>query len=671
MSAMRREARARAAWIVPAVCAALLGCRRAVGAVGRQRRCSATSEVLANVPLSLGFSLVGALIVSRRPGNLLGRLYLGSATAMALTVFVFQYAHYGLVTEPGARCRAPRGGRGCRPGSGRSASRRCSPSACCSTPTAGCPLPAGGGWCRRRADDRLPRAPRRTDARALPQPSRRRQPARHIGRGQVLEAVGAVGFPLVLFGTAAGIAALAVRWRRAAPGGLERRQLVLLLVAATLCLLVIASPDGADPPPWLAVTSLVVLALVPAAIGVAVLRHRLYEIDVVLNRSLVYAGLTGAIVVLYTALVWALGRPLAADAWATAVAVGIIGALVLPLRTGLQRLVDRAMYGDRGDPYAALSRLTARLQAAAAPGAALLALAEAIAASLRLPYVRVEVASGGSADAGEPRGGPVHELPLTQHGQRVGRLLLEGRDRRPVSARDLQLLTELARPAGAAVAAAALADALSASRARLVQAREDERRRLRRDLHDGIGPTLAGVALGLDLVAARIDDDPAAARALIGELKGETATAVDDVRRLVQGLRPPALDELGLLGALRQQTDRLALRTPDLEIRVDATTTLPPLRAATEVAAYRIALEAVTNSVRHAGARTCCVSVAADDALRLEVVDDGVGIHEGTPIGVGLGAMSERAAEVGGVCTVLPAGRTGTRVVAVLPLGPP
>ncbi|TFV92784.1 sensor histidine kinase [Blastococcus sp. CT_GayMR20] len=666
---MRREAWARAAWIVPAVCAALL-----LAAVLWERWTHSgllgDVEVLANVPLSLGFALVGALIVSRRPDNRLGRLYLGSATAMALTAFVYQYAQYGLVTRPGSL-----------PGASVAAWVSSWIWALGFAPlfTLGLLLYPDGRVPSPRWRWLVPVAVLTIGCLVLPgalMPGPflnhpvAANPIGIEGAAPVLEAVGALGFPLVLFGVVAGIAALAVRWRRAAPGGLERRQLVLLLIAATLCLLVIASPGDAQPPVWLAVSSLVVLALVPAAIGVAIVRHRLYEIDVVLNRSLVYAGLTGAIVVLYTALVWALGRPLAADGWATAVAVGIIGALVLPLRTGLQRLVDRAMYGDRGDPYAALSRLTARLQAAAAPGAALPALAEAIAASLRLPYVRVEVASGGSADAGEPRGGPLHELPLTQHGQQVGRLLLEGRDRRPVSARDLQLLTELARPAGAAVAAAALADALSASRSRLVQAREDERRRLRRDLHDGVGPTLAGVALGLDLVAARIDDDPAAARTLIGELKGETATAVDDVRRLVHGLRPPALDELGLLGALRQQTDRLALRTPGLQIRVDASTPLPPLRAATEVAAYRIALEAVTNSVRHAGARTCSVSLAADDALHVEVADDGVGIPEGTPTGVGLGAMSERAAEVGGVCTVLPAGRTGTRVVAVLPLDP-
>ena len=351
---------------------------------------------------------------------------------------------------------------------------------------------------------------------------------------------------------------------------------------------------------------------------------------------------------------WALGRPLAVDAWAGAVAIGIIGALVLPLRTWLQRLVDRAMYGDRGDPYAALSRLTTRLQAAAAPGAALPRGRRGRSpTSLRLPYVAVETAAGERAEAGEPSGGPLHELPLDHQGRRVGRLLVEGRDRRPLGARDLQLLTDLARPAGAAVSAAALADALQRLRARLVQAREEERRRLRRDLHDGLGPTLAGVALGLDLVAARLDDDPAAARALLAELKGETATAVDDVRRLVYGLRPPALDELGLVRA-RPAAGRPA--GPALprhrHPRGRRCRRCPPLSAATEVAAYRIAVEAVTNSVRHAGARTCRVRVGADGALQVEVVDDGTGIAAGTPPGVGLSAMRERAAEIGGVCTV-------------------
>jgi signal transduction histidine kinase len=231
------------------------------------------------------------------------------------------------------------------------------------------------------------------------------------------------------------------------------------------------------------------------------------------------------------------------------------------------------------------------------------------------------------------------------------------------------VLTELARTAGAAVSAAALADALSASRARLVQAREEERRRLRRDLHDGLGPTLAGIGLGLDLAAVEPDQD-AAAR-MLAELRKETTAAVEDVRRLVEGLRPPALDELGLVSAIRQQVDRLAVRSPGLTVTVRSPSPLPPLCAATEVAAYRIAVEAVTNTVRHAAARTCTVEVVVDGVLRVVVTDDGRGPGQARTSGVGLTAMAERAAEVGGTCAVTPTGPRGTTVLAELPLDAP
>ena len=668
MSTVTDRSLSRAAWIVPAICAVLLaGGLLAAARLGTGQTWRV--ENLAGVPLSIGFSLVGALIVSRRPRNRLGQLYLGCALAMALTPAVYEYAYYGLIIRPGAV-----------PGALAAAWVSAWIWALGFSPlfTFGLLLfpdarPPSPRWRWVAALDGLALLCLVTPSAFMPGPLANHpvhNPVGIPGAGPALSFIASLGFPLVLAGFAAGVGSLAVRWRRGTPGGLERRQLFLLLLAAALVLVMVALPDRSAAPIWAAVLSLVVVALVPAAIGVAVLRHRLYDIDVVLNRSLVYVGLTGAIVVLYSAMVWALGRPLSGGTWSSALAIGLVGALVLPLRTGLQRLVDRAMYGDRGDPYAALSGLTARLQAAAAPGAALPAVAEAIAEALRLPYVAVSTTSGRRAEAGSPRGGPQESVPLVHQGQRVGKIVVEGRDRRVVAPRDLRLLGELARPAGAAVSAAALADALSESRTHLVQAREEERRRLRRDLHDGVGPTLAGVALGLDQVAARLSDDLPGARALLGELKGETAAAVDDVRRLVHDLRPPALDELGLVRALRQQTDRLALRSPGLEIRVDSDPVLPPLSAATEVAAYRIAVEAVTNSVRHARAHSCHVKVGADGALRLEVVDDGSGIAEGTPPGVGLAAMRERAAEVGGTCTVAPAETRGTRVLAVLPLDP-
>jgi signal transduction histidine kinase len=212
-----------------------------------------------------------------------------------------------------------------------------------------------------------------------------------------------------------------------------------------------------------------------------------------------------------------------------------------------------------------------------------------------------------------------------------------------------------------------LGRALQRSREELVTLREEERRRIRRDLHDGLGPALAGIALGLDAVGRIAEQDPPEAGALAEQLKREVHASLSDVRRLVEDLRPPALDQLGLVGALRQQADRLSEREADLHVEVSAEG-LPPLPAAVEVAAYRIATEALNNVSRHAAARQCQVRFTMDDeALTVEVEDDGVGLREPRRAGVGLTAMRERATELGGSCSVTASGR-GTRVRASLPV---
>jgi hypothetical protein len=284
------------------------------------------------------------------------------------------------------------------------------------------------------------------------------------GTGPLLRTVAMVGPWLVWVGFAAGVASLVARWRRAPAGGVARRQISLLALAAGLCLaIVLAPPVGSGEPPWpVAAALLAVFALVPAAIGVAILRHHLYDIDVALNRSLVYAGLTAGVIALYAALIWALGRLLGSGTSASVLATGTVAAIVLPLRAWLQRLVDRAMYGDRGDPYAAVSRLTTRLQAAAEPGEALRAVAEAIAASLRLPYGGPRQRAGRARRAVRPR--PSRRRSLTHQGQYVGRLLVDGRDRQPLATRDHA--PGRPRPPAGAPCAASLADALGSSRRR-------------------------------------------------------------------------------------------------------------------------------------------------------------------------------------------------------------
>ena len=662
--------RAGLVWAAPAVCIALLA---AAYAIGRRIPDLPTEftrpEALILVPVSVGFAVVGALIISRRPRHRLGWLYIGSALAMATALFAFPYAWYGLVTAPGA---VP-GALGMAWVSAwvwtlgfspvvtfglllypddKLPSRRWWPAAAISA-AAIASLTLGNAF----ASGPLTNHPVADNPLGIP------------GTGPALQAAVTIAEPLVLIGFAAGVAALTTRWRHAPAAGVERRQISMLALAAGLNLVIVVVPFGTGEPPWLVMAGvLAAAAMIPVSIGVAILRHHLYEIDVALNRSLVYVGLTVAVVALYAGLVLLLTRPLGPGTLASLLAAAFAAAAVLPLRGWLQRLVDRAMYGKYGDPYAAVSRLTTQLQAAAAPGEGLAAIAEAIAVSLRLPYVAVTSSAGLTAQHGTQSGTNGRDFELVHHGNGVGQLVVEGRRGRPLIARDLTLLAELARPAGAAVYAAGLADALRMSQRRLVEAREEERRRLRRDLHDGLGPTLAGIGLGLDAAAGLVDTDPDGARAILADLKREAVGAVDDVRRLVYDLRPPALDELGLLGAVRQQAERLSARGSGLDIRVDAPATLGTLGAATEVAAYRIATEAVANAIRHGHARHCTVRIATDGQLCVEVTDDGDGIAAGQPAGVGLTAMQERAAEIGGKCTISESDPAGTRVLALLPL---
>jgi signal transduction histidine kinase len=238
---------------------------------------------------------------------------------------------------------------------------------------------------------------------------------------------------------------------------------------------------------------------------------------------------------------------------------------------------------------------------------------------------------------------------------------------RPLRTNDRRLLEDLAGQLGTAVHAGGLITALQQARERLVLTREEERRRLRRDLHDGLGPALAGLTLKAETTRNLMISDPAAVdAALLGLRRGIQAT-VADVRRLVEGLRPPALDDLGLLGALSEAAQRLGA-DGEVEITVQVPADLPPLSAAAEVAAYRICLEALTNTVRHADATRCTISVGAQSGgLRVAVADDGCGIR--TPQGGnGLHTMRERAEELGGRLTVSSHRDRGTMVEAFLPV---
>jgi signal transduction histidine kinase len=425
------------------------------------------------------------------------------------------------------------------------------------------------------------------------------------------------------------------------------------------------------------------LLLIPLSIGIAILRYRLFDIDILINRTLVYGALSVSLVGIYVLIVGYLSvlfRTAGGQVnFAISVlATGLVALLFQPLRSRLQRGINRLMYGERDDPYTVLSRLGQRLEATLAPEAVLPTIVETVNVSLKLPYTAITLKQDEEFVVAAASGTPVSDvlrLPLVYQSEMVGELLLGARAAgESFSYADRRLLDDLAREAGVAVHAVQLTthlqrmtDDLQRSRERLVTTREEERRRIRRDLHDGLGPTLASLAQLLDTARTLVGRDPDAAAALLGDIKNHVKTTITDIRGLVYALRPPALDELGLVMAIAEHVGRF--NQPDgLQISIDAPDHLPPLPAAVEVAAYHIALESVTNVARHAHAQTCRVCLSLVDGLCLEITDDGDGLPADFHPGVGFTSMRERAAELGGECRIEPGATHGTRVWARLPL---
>ncbi len=415
------------------------------------------------------------------------------------------------------------------------------------------------------------------------------------------------------------------------------------------------------------------LLLVPLSIGISILRYRLWDIDFIINRTLVYGALTASVVGLYVLVVGGLGVLLQVQGnlLVSILAAGLVAMLFQPLRARLQRAVNRLMYGERDDPYAVLSRLGERLEATLAPKAVLPTVVETVVQALKVPHAEVllqrEDGFETAAQHGTPSGEPL-VLPLVYQNETFGRLVISPRAQdEPFTPADRRLLEDLARQAGVAAYAVRLTSDLQRSRERLVTAREEERLRLRRDFHDGIGPQLAALTLKIETARNRLSHDPAA-RNLLSDLADRARVAVSDVRRSVHALRPPALDELGLIPALRETAAQYSQN--GLRVLVRAPDGLPPLPAAVEVAAYRIVQEALTNVVRHAGARECTVRFHLDSEaglLRLEVEDDGRGMGEVDGSGIGMSSMRERAEELGGTCIFEPMATGGTCVRAELP----
>ena len=485
--------------------------------------------------------------------------------------------------------------------------------------------------------------------------------------GDNLQGLDILGVLLIIVCAVGAFAGLVHRWRR---GGPVVRQQVLLFSAAVavsvlflISVLVAVTASSSGGPPRF-VFSLAGLPL-PIAVAVAVLNHGLYDLRQAANRTILWLLVTTSIAGLYVVVVVAAAAasPDKSAWWPPALAAGVAALALVPLRDRLQHLVHRVVYGRWREPYEILSGLAGQLEAAGDVDRLLDAAVAQLGNELDLELISVRDASGTVVAGATDRAN--RTVALHAYNSVVGELCFRDPDRQ-LSASEQRLIRDLAGHLGGTMHARSLLDDLQRTRERLVQAREEERRRLRRDLHDGIGPALAGLTLKAETARALLTKDTHAAAQQLADLSEEIRATVVDVRRVVEGLRPPALDELGLLGACRQAVDRLT-RGSAVTAEVRPGHDLTALPAAVEVAAFRIVLEAVTNLVRHAHARHCCVTLTRnDDALVVTVADDGIGLIDGAGAGHGLATMRERAEELGGTFAVA-ASEPGMRVTAVLP----
>jgi len=477
---------------------------------------------------------------------------------------------------------------------------------------------------------------------------------------------------LLVAAVLAAAASVVVRWRRSS--GVERQQLkwVLLGVLATLVCVVLAR---LLPMPVGEAVAAVAMLPLPVAIGVAVLRHGLWDVEVVFSRTLVYALVATVAVGLYVGMVAAVGTVVEDQPGRVSlVAVAVLAPLLLPLHGALQRRVNRWVHGDEEEPWQELARLGERLGSVADPDEmvhrVLPDVLGRVRRALRAGTVVLRLADGSELTDGDRATGLAASrdrarsvtIPLAYAGEQLGTLEVAREGGFGASERDL--LDRWAAQAAVAVHTVLLAREARRSRELVVVTREEERRRLRRDLHDGVGPSLAALALQVETARDLAVDDPDAAAGLLSTLAPRINAVVADVRSLVHELRPPTLDELGLAGATRELAARLS-GPARVDVEADP---FGPLPAAVDVAAYRIAGEAVTNAVRHSGARRVRVRLTCEpDALVVQVADDGTGLAEDHLPGVGLGSMRQRSEELGGSLEVH-SSSAGTTVTARLPL---
>jgi signal transduction histidine kinase len=424
---------------------------------------------------------------------------------------------------------------------------------------------------------------------------------------------------------------------------------------------------------WLGTFAVMTFILIPITIGISVLKYRLYEIDVVIRKTVVFAVLGASIAVVYFALVAGIGVLVGtrSSALASGIAAAVVAIAFQPARRWARRAADRVVYGGRATPYEVLTEFGENLADTYGAEDVLPRLARVLGEGVGAERARVWLGDGSARrlvatwEAGERADGEDDLLEDVRHqGQILGALSVRMPANDPIDDSRARLVTDLAAQAGLVMRNASLVEDLRESRRRLVAAQDLERRKLERNIHDGAQQQLVALAVKLRLAQSLIVRDPDRAEALLTELLSESNRALDDLRDLARGIYPPLLADKGLAAALEAQAARSPVPTT---VASDGVGRYPQ---EIEAAAYFSCLEALQNIAKYADARAVSITLTTSDGrLVFRIADDGVGFDPAaTGYGTGLLGIADRLAVLDGSLLVDSSPGQGTRIIGSLPV---